>query len=51
MYIGPNCCIVENIHIGNNATIGAGSVVVKDIPQDVTVAGVPTKDILRTPPC
>ena len=27
VYIGPNCCIVEDVEIGNNVTIGAGSVV------------------------
>lgn len=38
-YIGPSVCIVENIKIGNNVTIGAGSVVTKDIPDNATVAG------------
>lgn len=38
-YIGPNCCIVENVTIGSNVTIGAGSVVTKDIPDNATAAG------------
>lgn len=36
-------CIVEGVKIGNNVTIGAGSVVTKDIPDNATVAGVPAK--------
>lgn len=39
VYIGPNVCIVEDVEIGNNVTIGAGSVVTKDIPDDATAAG------------
>lgn len=39
VYIGPGCCIVENVNIGNNVTIGAGSVVTKDIPDNATAAG------------
>ena len=43
-------CIVENIHIGNNATIGAGAIVVKDVPDDSTVAGNPARVIsMKTP--
>lgn len=38
-YIGPNVCIVEHVHIGKNVTIGAGSVVTKDIPDNATAAG------------
>lgn len=46
-YIGHGVGIVVNgrTKIGNNATIGAGSVVVKDVPAGVTVAGVPAKVI------
>jgi len=43
VYIGPNTCIVEDVLIGNNSTIGAGSVVVNDVPDNSTVAGVPAK--------
>ena len=39
VYIGPNCCIVEDVSIGNNVTIGAGSVVTKDIPDNATAVG------------
>lgn len=38
-YIGPNCCIIEDVKIGNNVTIGAGSVVTKDIPDNATAVG------------
>ena len=38
-YIGPNVCIVENVVICNNVTIGAGSVVTKDIPDNATAVG------------
>lgn len=45
VYIGPHVSIVENVKIGNNVTIGAGAVVTKDIPANMTAAGVPAKVI------
>ncbi len=45
VYIGPNTCLVENVKIGNDVTIGAGSVVTKDIPSCATAVGVPAKVI------
>lgn len=39
VYIGPNVCIVEDVSIGNGATIGVGSVVTKNIPPNATAAG------------
>lgn len=45
VYIAPHCCIVEDVKIGNNSTIGAGSVVTHDVPKNAIVAGVPAKII------
>lgn len=41
--IGANVCIIGDITIGNNVKIGAGSVVVKNIPDNCTVVGNPAK--------
>lgn len=35
--------VLGSITIGNNVKIGAGSVVVKDVPSDTTVVGIPAK--------
>ncbi len=45
VYIGPNTAIVEQVKIGSGTTIGAGSVVVKDIPANSTAAGNPARCI------
>lgn len=37
--------VFGGIHIGNNVTIGANSVVMHDVPDGWTVAGVPAKRI------
>ena len=47
--IGSNVTIVCGITIGENALIGAGSVVTKDIPDNVVVVGNPAK-ILKSLP-
>jgi hypothetical protein len=43
--IGSNVVIIGNIRIGNNVIIGAGSVVVKDIPENCIVVGNPASII------
>lgn len=43
--VGANAVIIGSITIGNNAVIGAGSVVVKDVPENAVVAGNPAKII------
>lgn len=41
-YISTGVTILGPVNIGDNVTIGAGAVITKDIPDNVTVAGVPT---------
>ena len=43
--MGAGAKILGNIHIGNQARVAAGSVVLKDVPACATVAGVPAKVI------
>ncbi|MEG2341917.1 MAG: DapH/DapD/GlmU-related protein [Bacilli bacterium] len=45
--IGANVCIIGGVHIGDNVFIGAGSVVVKDVPSYSIVAGNPAKIIKK----
>ena len=47
VYIGPGAKIFGGITIGSNVAIGANAVVNKDVPDNVTVAGVPAKVIAR----
>ncbi|MFD3156098.1 2,3,4,5-tetrahydropyridine-2,6-dicarboxylate N-acetyltransferase [Haloimpatiens sp. FM7330] len=41
--IGANSVILEGVKVGNGAVIAAGSIVVKDVPENVVVAGSPAK--------
>jgi len=41
--IGSGCTILANITIGENALVGAGSVVTKDVPANAIVAGNPAR--------
>ena len=45
VYIGPGAKIFGGIKIGNNVAIGANAVVNKDVPDNVTVGGIPAKII------
>lgn len=45
--IGSNATILCGITIGENAIVGAGSVVTKDVPKNTVVVGNPAKVIKR----
>lgn len=45
--LGAHVIILGNVHVGNNVIVGAGSVVVKDIPDNCVVAGNPAKIIKK----
>lgn len=45
IFIGAGAKIIGEIRIGNNVKIGANAVVVKDVPDNVTVVGVPARII------
>lgn len=41
MLVGANAVVLGGIEVGDNVKIGAGAVVVKDVPAGLTVVGVP----------
>ena len=41
--MGVGSCVIQGINIGKNCFIGAGSVVVSDIPDNVVAYGNPCK--------
>ncbi len=45
VFLGCNVTIIGGVKIGNNVTVGAGSVVVKDVPDNCVVAGNPARII------
>ncbi len=42
-FIGAGSTIIPKINVGKNSIVAAGSVVIKDVPENVMVAGVPSK--------
>lgn len=46
--VGAGAKVLGNILIGNNTRIGSGSVVLKDVPADCTVVGIPGRIIYRS---
>ena len=43
VWIGGNTCIMPGVTIGNNVVIGGGSVVTKDLPDNVIAVGNPCR--------
>ena len=47
VFVGNNANILGNITIGQNSRVGAGSVVLTDVPPNSTVVGVPAHIVYR----
>lgn len=45
VWIGANATVLPGVTIGDNAVIAAGTVVTKDVPENVVVGGIPAKGI------
>lgn len=45
VYIGTGACILGGVTVGDNSKIGANAVVLKDVPPNSTVVGIPAKQI------
>lgn len=43
VYIGAGAKIIGDVRVGNNASIGANSVVTKNVPDNAIVGGIPAK--------
>lgn len=43
VWIAPRCTILKGVVIGDNAVVGTGSVVTRDVPANTLVAGVPAR--------
>ncbi|MFN2449383.1 MAG: serine O-acetyltransferase [Candidatus Baltobacteraceae bacterium] len=46
--VGVNAAVLGAITVGDNAKVGGGSVVVKDVPPDATVVGVPARIVMHS---
>jgi len=47
VFVGNNANLLGNITIGENSRVGAGSVVLSDVPPNSTVVGVPAHIVYR----
>jgi serine O-acetyltransferase len=47
VFVGNNANVLGNVTIGENSRVGAGSVVLHDVPPDSTVVGVPAHIIYQ----
>lgn len=45
--VGSGATIIPNKIIGKNSVVGAGAVVVKDVIDNITVIGVPAKEMMK----
>lgn len=45
--LGTGAKVLGNIHIGDYARVGAGSVVLRDVPANCTAVGIPNRNVCR----
>jgi len=43
--VGANSTLLPNVNVGKNSLVGAGSVVTKDVPENIVVVGNPAKPL------
>jgi len=48
--VGAGAILLGPIIVGDNARVGAGSVVIHDVPEGATVVGVPGQVVVSTTP-
>ena len=48
-FLGTGAVTIPDIKIGDNCIVGAGTVVINDVPDSTTVVGVPGRVIRSTP--
>jgi UDP-perosamine 4-acetyltransferase len=44
-HVGAGATVIQCIRVGCNSIVAAGATVIRDVPDNVTVAGVPAKEI------
>ena len=49
-WLGIGCTIIQCLSIGQHSIVGAGAVVIRDVPDFATVVGVPARVIKTNPP-
>lgn len=47
--LGPNSSVIQKISIGANSISGVGTVIIKSVPENVVVAGVPGRVLRQIP--